>query len=194
MEGLRQEVTPKTMVMQMLILALPWTLFCIACQLAEVEMVPYCLGPCMAAVVKMLYNVGLCMVGVVLIFYCLGPCMAAVVMMLYNIGLCMVLLRYQAVFGLHMCTGNTMNEIGLSSMENINAAVGLSWSMILMAEFGLLQSMGDSVMTLGLLACMVLYLDKLGLRRWPKIQGGDYLIADLDAPVTIHGMMWGEVE
>jgi hypothetical protein len=41
---------------------------------------------------------------------------------------------------------------------------------------------------------MVLYLDKLGLRRWPKIQGGDYLTVDPDAPVNFHGMMWGEVE
>ena len=69
-----------------------------------------------------------------------------------------------------MCTANTLTVIGL------------------------LQSMVNSVMTLGLLVCMVLYLDKLGPHQRLKIQGGDYLTVDLDAPVNFHGMMWGEVE
>ena len=172
--GFETKGDPETMIMQLLLLALLWNLFCIACRLVDVEMVLYCLGPCMAAVVKTLYNVGRCMAEVVQIIYCLGPCMAAVVKMLYNIGLCMELLRYQVVFGLRMCTVNTTTVIGLSSMENTNAEFGLLQSMVNTVEkLGLLQSMGDSVMTLGPLACMMMYLDKLGLLRWPKIQGGE---------------------
>ena len=39
-----------------------------------------------------------------------------------------------------------------------------------------------------------IYLNKIGLGSWEVIQEGDYLTADLDISVTIHGMMWGEVE
>ena len=150
----------------------------------------------------------------------LGLSRADVVMELYWIGHQHPLLQSLAAFGLRICRVNILEEIGHWGMGEICMKVGFFWSMVhikavvglplsmvnINAEIGLPCCTVHIKATVGLPCCMAnivkelgllsvgIYLNKIGLGSWEVIQEGDYLTAGLDISVTIHGMMWGEVE
>ena len=105
----------------------------------------------------------------------------------------------------YTCMVNILGKIGHWGTGEISMVVGLSLSTVhINAVVGLPSSTEDIDAAIGLPCCTVNIKKELGLfehgnlpeqdRARQVIQKGDYLTADLDISVTIHGMMWGEVE